>query len=201
MSPHPQHDDPAPPRRGAGTRTLGLIVSAAGGAERIRSALVVPAIERGWRVAVTLTPTAGSWLADSGEIEAIAAVTGLPCRVAPRMPTQQPPHPPIDCFLVCPASANTISKLALGIGDSQALTTACEAIGARTAPVVVFPKVNAAHVGHPAWQSHLAALRRAGVRLLLGDEFWPLHPPRSAPVRDLPWRKILGVLDDLVPAR
>lgn len=40
---------------------LGLIGSAAGGLERIRPALIEPAIARGWQVAVTLTPT-GGWI-------------------------------------------------------------------------------------------------------------------------------------------
>jgi hypothetical protein len=39
-----------------------------------------------------------------------------------------------------------------------------EAIGLGAVPVVVFPRVNAAHARHPAWDSHIAALRRAGVR-------------------------------------
>ena len=43
------------------TRTLALIGSAAGGVEHIRAELVEPALSRGWRVAVTLTPTAVSY--------------------------------------------------------------------------------------------------------------------------------------------
>ncbi|SDR05115.1 flavoprotein [Actinopolyspora saharensis] len=178
------------------THTLGLIGSATDGLENIRTALVEPAIERGWQVAVTLTPTAGTWLEDTGELARIEAATGLPCRVAPRMPREASPHPPIDCFLVCPASANTVAKLALGLADNQALTTVCEAIGVQSVPIVVFPLVNAAHVRHPAWNAHLAALREAGVHLLTGDEYWPLHEPRSAPAgKDLPWDKILDAVE------
>lgn len=177
------------------TRTLGLISSAAGGLERIRPALIEPAIARDWRVAVTLTPTAGTWLQDSGELEQIEAVTGLPVRVQPRMPTETSPHPSIDCYLVCPASSNTVAKLALGIADNQALTTVCEAIGGEVVPVVVFPRINAAHARQPAWNSHITALRGAGVHLLVGDEYWPLHEPRSAPGKELPWTKILDAVE------
>ncbi|OQO93167.1 flavoprotein [Saccharomonospora piscinae] len=177
------------------TRTLGLIGSAAGGLERVRSCLVEPAIARGWQVAVTLTPAAGSWLDAEGERDRIEAVTGLACRVEPRLPGESSPHPPIDCYLVCPASANTVAKMALGLADNQALTTVCEAIGGQVVPVVVFPRINAAHARQPAWDSHIAALRGAGVHLLMGEEYWPLHEPRSAPGKDLPWERILDAVD------
>lgn len=39
---------------------LGVVGSAAGGVEVLRTGLVEPAMVRGWQVAVTLTPTAGS---------------------------------------------------------------------------------------------------------------------------------------------
>ncbi|MEV0049659.1 hypothetical protein AB0H34_04070 [Saccharopolyspora shandongensis] len=58
-------------------RTLGLIGSA-GGVEQIRPALIEPAIAQDWRVAVTLTPAAGAWLRELGEVERIEQVTGLP---------------------------------------------------------------------------------------------------------------------------
>ena len=183
------------------TRTLALIGSAAGGVEHIRAGLVEPALSRGWRVAVTLTPTAGAWLAASGELDRIAELTGLPCRVASRRPSEPSPHPPIDCFLVCPATANTVSKLALGLGDSQALTTAVEAVGAGTAPVVVFPTVNAAHHRHPAWKWHTSALQDAGVHLLTGERWWAAHEPRSGLGQQVPWQRVLDELDRLVPPR
>ncbi|TDD01228.1 flavoprotein [Saccharopolyspora terrae] len=179
-------------------RTLGLIGAAAGGVEQIRTSLVEPALARGWRVAVTLTPTAGSWLEDTGERQRIEQVTGLPCRTSPRMPSAPSPHPQIDCYLVCPASANTVAKLALGISDNQALTTVCEAIGARDVPIVVFPRVNAAHTRQPAWNAHIEALRGAGVQLLIGDEYWPLHEPRSSAEKDLPWERILDAVGRVV---
>ena len=182
-----------------GTCTLGLIGSAAGGLETLRSSLVEPAMERGWRVAVTLTPTAGTWLDSTGERDRIERVTGLPCRVQPRMPSEARPHPPIDCYLVCPASSNTVAKLALGLSDNQALTTVCEAIGGQDVPVAVFPRINAAHARQPAWNSHIEALRSAGVHLLMG--YLPLHEPRSAPDEDLPWQQILDAVEALVPIR
>jgi phosphopantothenoylcysteine synthetase/decarboxylase len=170
--------------------TLGLVGSASGGVERIRSELVEPLVADGWRVAVTLTPTAGTWLHASGEAAALEQLTGYPVRVESRLPSEKSPHPPVTCYAVVPATANTVAKLALGLADNQALTTLCEAIGTRNLPVIVFPRVNAAHARQPAWSSHLDALRRSGVDLVYGDDVWPLHEPRSAPARDLPWEQI-----------
>jgi hypothetical protein len=53
-------------------------------------------MERGWQVAVTLTPTAGQWLRMSGEIEQLEKLTRLPVRDEPRLPGDTRPHPPVD---------------------------------------------------------------------------------------------------------
>lgn len=172
-------------------RTLGLVCSAAGSVGAIRPSLIEPAVSRGWRVAVTVTPTAGNWLRAQGELDRIETVTGLPVRDSPRLPTGISPHPPVDRYLVCPATANTVAKLALGIADNQALTTVCEAIGDPAVPVAVFPTINASHARHPAWHSHVAALRSAGVHLLMGDDFWPLREARNDPGQRVPWQKVL----------
>lgn len=173
---------------------LGLVGSAAGGLEEILPKLIEPMIERGWRVAVTLTPTAATWLDASGDIEKIEQVTGYPVRVKPRLPGEESPHPKIDCYAVVPATSNTVGKLALGLADNQALTQVCEAIGLGAIPIVVFPRINAAHARQPSWDSHIAALTRAGVHLVMGDDVWPLHEPRSAPGKQLPWDAIIGTL-------
>lgn len=173
---------------------LGLVGSAAGGLEEILPKLIEPMIERGWRVAVTLTPTAGTWLDATGDIEKIEQVTGLPARVKPRLPGEESPHPKVDCYAVVPATSNTVGKLALGLADNQALTQVCEAIGLGAVPIVVFPRINAAHARQPSWSGHIAALQRAGVHLVMGDDVWPLHEPRSAPGKELPWAAIIDAI-------
>jgi flavoprotein len=178
---------------------LGLVGSAAGGVEDILPKLVEPMIERGWRVAVTFTPTAATWFDGTGGIEKIEQVTGLPVRWKPRLPGETSPHPNIDCYAVVPASSNTVAKLALGLADNQALTQVCETIGLGTVPIVVFPRINAAHARQPAWAGHIAALQRAGVHLVMGDDVWPLHEPRSAPGKQLPWDAIIDAVISAVP--
>ncbi|MCM1975322.1 flavoprotein [Streptomyces sp. G1] len=178
---------------------LGVVGSAAGGVEALRTGLVEPAMERGWQVAVTLTPTAGQWLRMSGEVEQLEKLTGLPVRDEPRLPGEARPHPPVDCYVVAPASANMVAKLAMGLMDNQALTQVGEAIGTLGLPTVVFPRVNAAHARHPAWQHHIDALQAGGVRVIYGPEVWPLFEPREAPAgRELPWRAVLDAVDEVV---
>lgn len=183
------------------TPVLGLVGCSAGGLEELRTHLVEPLIDKGWRVAVTLTPTAATWLRATGELGELESLTGLPVRSAPRLPGEARPHPAVDGFAVVPATANTVAKMAVGISDNQALTQLCETIGDGSIPIVVFPRVNAAHVRHPGWAGHLDALRRAGVHLIYGEDVWPLHEPRSAPGKGLPWGPIIDTIEAVIPHR
>ncbi|SHE45456.1 flavoprotein [Streptoalloteichus hindustanus] len=145
---------------------LSVVASAAGGVQGLRVGLVEPALAAGWRVTVTLTPTAARWLTDLGEVDRLALATGLPVRWDSRLPTEPRPHPDPDVAVLAPASANTVAKLALGIAENQALTQLCEAVGNPAVPVVVLPRTNAFQARHPAWNGHLATLRSAGVHLV-----------------------------------
>jgi len=175
---------------------LGLVGSAAGGLPELRTHLVQPLQDDGWEVAVTLTPSAYSWLDQIGEVAELERTTGYPVAGAPRDPAGATPHPDIDCYAAAPASANTVSRLALGITGNQALTTLVAAIGARSVPVVVWPSMNRAYAGHPAWPGHIAALRAGNVHLVYGDDVWPLPEPVGNPGwyqltgREFPWPAI-----------
>ena len=171
---------------------LAVVGTATDGIETLRTGLVEPAIALGWQVAVTLTPNAGRWLSANGELDRLETLTGLPVRYTPRLPTEPRPHPVADCYVVAPASANYVAKLATGVADNQALTQVGEALGTIGVPVVVFPRVNAAHARHPAWQGHIETLRKADVELVYGPDVWPLYEPREGPAdRELPWTAIL----------
>jgi phosphopantothenoylcysteine decarboxylase / phosphopantothenate---cysteine ligase len=82
-----------------------------------------------------------------------------------------PEHDPIghlevaancDAYLVAPASANTIAKLASGMADSM-LTTSFLAC---TAPRLVAPAMNDRMYGDAATQANLATLRERGVEVI-----------------------------------
>ena len=107
--------------------------------------------------------------------------------------------PTPDRRLLCRSAGlrESVAKLALGVSDNQALTQVNEAIGLGSVPVVVFPRVNAAHARHPAWDAHIAALRRAGVRLVYGNEVGRYtshapHPGRELPLGGDPVRDTSG---------
>lgn len=169
--------------------TFGVVACAAGGLEQLRPGLVEPLVTAGHTVAVTLTPSAATWLDALGETERLRELTGLAVRSEARLPWEPRTHPKVDAYVVAPATANAVAKLALGIGDNQALAMLCESLG--STPMTVFPRVNAGHARHPAWAGHLETLRSAGVDLVYGDEVWPLSEPRIEDRRELPWRVLV----------
>ncbi|WDM01465.1 bifunctional phosphopantothenoylcysteine decarboxylase/phosphopantothenate--cysteine ligase CoaBC [Alicyclobacillus cycloheptanicus] len=65
-------------------------------------------------------------------------------------------------FVIAPATANLIGKLANGIADDMVSTTAL----AVTSPVVVAPAMNVHMFEHPAVQANLEVLRQRGVILV-----------------------------------
>ena len=172
---------------------IGVVAASAGGVETVRDGLVSPLLDLGHNIAVTLTPTAARWLNDLGEVDRIAELTGVPVRWEPRLPREVSPHPNADVYVAAPLTASSTAKLALGIADNQALTALCESVAA--VPMVVFPRVNAAHARQPAWSSHIDRLRSVGVTLVYGDKVWPLAEPRAAGPRDLPWSAVLAAVN------
>ena len=87
----------------------------------------------------------------------------------------EPGHDPIghlelaancDAFLVAPASANTIAKLAAGVADSM-LTTSFLACAA---PRLVAPAMNDRMYADAATQANLATLRERGVEVIEPEE-------------------------------
>jgi phosphopantothenoylcysteine decarboxylase / phosphopantothenate---cysteine ligase len=71
-----------------------------------------------------------------------------------------------DVYLIAPASANTIAKLAHGHADSLVATAALAAAGVGGAPVLVAPAMNDRMYLHPAVQANLRLLADRGVTLI-----------------------------------
>ena len=67
--------------------------------------------------------------------------------------------------VICPATFNTLNKIASGIADNYATSLVCEVVGMRR-PVLVAPMVNHKLWDHPALSSSVNALSGAGVRFL-----------------------------------
>jgi len=72
----------------------------------------------------------------------------------------------IDAFVVAPATANVLAKMAHGIADDF-LTTLCLAT---KAPLIVAPAMNVNMWEHAATQQNLETLRGRGVRVVNPDE-------------------------------
>lgn len=72
----------------------------------------------------------------------------------------------VDLFLIAPATANMIAKLANGIADDFLSTTYL----ASTAPVLIAPAMNPTMWHHPANQRNLQRLRDDGVFIVEPDE-------------------------------
>ncbi|MFE7795610.1 flavoprotein [Streptomyces sp. NPDC057460] len=62
------------------------------------------------------------WLRANGELDQLEALPGLPVRDTPRLPTEPRPYLVTDCYVVAPASANCVARLAMGVAGNQALT-------------------------------------------------------------------------------
>jgi phosphopantothenoylcysteine decarboxylase/phosphopantothenate--cysteine ligase len=71
----------------------------------------------------------------------------------------------IDLFVIAPATANTLAKLANGVADDFITSTylACNA------PVLVAPAMNTVMWEHPATQRNVEKLRSDGVRIIQPD--------------------------------
>jgi phosphopantothenoylcysteine decarboxylase / phosphopantothenate---cysteine ligase len=134
----------------------------------------------GHAVRVIQTPTSRRFVGTAS----FAALSGAPVLVSDferdpargAFPDQRPPqHDPLshlelvanaDLYLVAPASANTIAKLAAGLADN--LLTSCAL--AAECPLLVAPAMNARMYEHAATQRNLATLRERGALLIEPDE-------------------------------
>ena len=134
------------------------------------------AMKAGHAVRVIQTPASQRFVGEAS----FAGITGAPVLTSEweRDPLRgafpgdpQPEHDPLshlrlvenaDAFLIAPASANTIAKLAAGQADNL-LTTA--ALACRR-PLVVAPAMNDAMYEHPATRDNIQRLRARGVTVL-----------------------------------
>ncbi|MFI4989463.1 MAG: bifunctional phosphopantothenoylcysteine decarboxylase/phosphopantothenate synthase [Solirubrobacterales bacterium] len=138
--------------------------------------LVRLATEAGHAVRVVQTPNSRRFVGEAS----FAALTGAPVLVSEfeRDPARgafpgeaQPTHEPLshlqlvanaDVYLIAPASANTIAKLAHGLAED--LLSSCAL--AASCPVVVAPAMNNHMYEHPATRANVQTLRERGVRIV-----------------------------------
>jgi phosphopantothenoylcysteine decarboxylase/phosphopantothenate--cysteine ligase len=130
----------------------------------------------GHAVRVVQTRSSQSFVGEAS----FAALTGAPVLtdelgrdpMRGAFPGQAPPaHEPLshlelvanaDLYLIAPASANTLAKLAHGLAEDLLSISALAAI----CPLVVAPAMNNAMYEHPATQANLQILRERGVHVV-----------------------------------
>jgi phosphopantothenoylcysteine synthetase/decarboxylase len=125
----------------------------------VRTADIATALmTSGWSVRVVATAAASAWI----DTAAVKDATGHDVHVDYRRPEEPKRGPEPDAVIVCPATFNSLNKVASGIADNYAVGVICEAIG-QGLPVVVFPMINDRLWKHPARPATFDALKRAGV--------------------------------------
>src|SRR5579864_5171030 len=154
-----------------------LLLGVSGGIAAYKSLEFVRlATAAGHSVRVIQTETAQRFVGAAS----FAALTGAPVLVDQferdpargAFPDQAPPeHEPIshlelvrnaDLYLVAPASANTLAKLAHGLADNLLTTSALAA----TSPLVLAPAMNSAMYENPATRANIELLRSRGATVL-----------------------------------
>jgi phosphopantothenoylcysteine decarboxylase / phosphopantothenate---cysteine ligase len=154
-----------------------ILVGVSGGIAAYKALeLVRLATAAGHTVRVVQTPASRRFVGAAS----FAALTGAPVLVSEfehdpargAFPDQRPPdHAPLshlalvanaEAYLIAPASANTIAKLAVGLADNLV----CSCALAATCPLVLAPAMNNHMYEHPATQSSLRTLRERGVSIV-----------------------------------
>src|SRR5580704_2395435 len=150
-----------------------ILLGVSGGIAAYKSLeLVRLATAAGYSVRVVQTPASRRFVGEAS----FAALTGAPVLVSEferdpargAFPDQTPPpHEPLshlelianaDVYLIAPASANTLAKLASGLADN--LLSSCAL--AASCPLAVAPAMNNHMYEHPATQANLELLRARG---------------------------------------
>jgi phosphopantothenoylcysteine decarboxylase / phosphopantothenate---cysteine ligase len=154
-----------------------ILLGVSGGIAAYKSLeLIRLATAAGHAVRVIQTPNSRRFVGEAS----FAALSGAPVLVSEfaadplrgAFPGDRPPdHEPIghlelvanaDVFLIAPASANTIAKLASGMADN--LLTSCALAAA--CPTVIAPAMNNRMYEHPATRENLATLRARGAEVV-----------------------------------
>lgn len=154
-----------------------LLIGVSGGIAAYKALeLIRRATSAGHSVRVIQTPTSERFVG----VASFEAITGAPVLTSEfepdpargAFPGDPPPeHDPIshlalvgnaDVFIIAPASANTIAKLAHGLADNLVTSAALAA----RCPLVVAPAMNDAMWEHAATRANVATLRERGVRIV-----------------------------------
>ena len=143
-----------------------IVLGVTGGIAAYKACELVSGLKkRGAQVRVVLTENAARFVPPLS----FEALSGNPAHVGTFAPRDGMEHIALakwaELFVIAPATANCLAKLACGIGDDLLSTTAL----AMTCPLLIAPAMNANMYRHPATRANLATLRSRGARVVGPD--------------------------------
>jgi phosphopantothenoylcysteine decarboxylase/phosphopantothenate--cysteine ligase len=130
--------------------------------------LVSKLVQNGFEVQVVMTKDALQFIGKA----TIEGLTGNPVMVDHYEDGKMMSHINLikwaDLIILCPATANTINKMANGIGDN--LVTSLFLAHTWNKPYLIVPAMNTAMFNHPSTQESFMKLKKWGVDILPTDE-------------------------------
>ena len=145
----------------------------------------------GWDVHVILTPSARPFVDE----ERLASMSGHKVWSEFQRPGEPDIWPAADALIAFPVSFNTLTRWALGISDTFALSWLQQYTGQRK-PIVAVPcfRAGSGLDTHPALARNLRLLRRYGIHVIYDMEHYP-------PKNQVPPGIILEALHRLIAQR
>lgn len=154
-----------------------VLVGVAGGIAAYKVAALVSALRKeGAEVHVLMTPSAAHFVGPL-TFRALSQQPVLTDLWDPATPWDEP-HVALgaraDLYVIAPATAHTLARLALGLADDLVAATAL----ATRAPLLIAPAMSDLMYAHPTVQEHLETLRRRGAHIV-GPEYGRLASGRE----------------------
>ena len=176
--------------RQAGRGTLYLVSCATSSTPLVYDCLT-SAQAAGWDVHCILTPSSRPFLDETR----LTAMSGHKVWSEFQKPGEPDIWPPADALLVFPLSFNSLSKWALGLSDTFALSWLNQYTGQRK-PIVAVPcfRAGSGLDTHPALARNLRLLRRYGIHIIYDLERYP-------PKNQVPPEVMLETLHTLIARR
>jgi phosphopantothenoylcysteine synthetase/decarboxylase len=173
------------------TRGTLYLVSCATSSTPLVYEYVEAAQTAGWDVHVILTPSARPFVDETR----LAKMSAHKVWSEFQRPGEPDIWPPADAVIAFPVSFNTLTKWALGISDTFALSWLNQYTGQRK-PIVAVPcfRAGSGLDTHPALPRNLRFLRRYGIHVIYDME-------RYAPKNQVPPALVLEALHELIARR
>ncbi|HXF82205.1 MAG TPA: flavoprotein [bacterium] len=148
-----------------------IVVGVTGGIAAYKAVTLVSRLRQlGAEVHVVMTPAATRFVS-AATFRAVSQHPVITDLWDPASPYDEP-HVALGeraaLYVIAPATAHTIARLALGLADDAVSATAL----ATRAPLIVAPAMHDAMYEHPATQAHLRTLRERGCHLVGPETGW-----------------------------